>query len=634
MPSPRGKRSPGTGLYCDVMACEKPPHRIQNSARGVGDSTKQENGFSPSRFSPGRASDGFSSQPFSPGGGWSDEGGLRRELAVMKMHLAAILEGQVELQTAIEKIGSNLSLVAAQGAPQATKANDIPLSIHASPSLRDSKGSANPGIAGHKLSRQASGFVSKAEQERLDEAERKRNTLERMFQKAELVWKLEEDANKRRRLGCCSALSMWWKEVRGDSEKFGMFVDIVSSLLIVANAFFLGVAMDYDDGSLIWMMVNLCFTIMFLLELVCRIYSRGLCGHFCDKDNRFMNALDFFLISIDCVQVYYEWNNLVDEDAAGAPSASLFRMIRLVKLARLVRVLKSDVFKELGEMIHGILAGVYTLVWSIALFCVVIYVVALVFRETLGREDRENIFELFETVPRSMFTTFRCSLGDCTSKKGVPIFEFVLRDYGVGLSLFYSLFVFTVAIVLFNVISAMFVESTMTAANHLHLLKKRARMQDDGLLCTRIATLTKRILVVSPDHNSLENGVSMADQVDAVASAEVPREVIDEVIHDPEAKQALVDLDINPLDHARLSDIFDPDNGGTVGVLDIAAGIRRLRGDARRSDVVCLDLMIRSMQAKVDSIMDVVCEVRDTLPPTSNEAERTARSNAVNKATN
>ena len=27
----------------------------------------------------------------------------------------------------------------------------------------------------------------------------------------------------------------------------------------------------------------------------------------------------------------------------------------------------------------------------------------------------------------------------------------------------------------------------------------------------------------------------------------------------------------------RLSDIFDPDNGGTIGVMDIAAGIRRHR---------------------------------------------------------
>lgn len=31
----------------------------------------------------------------------------------------------------------------------------------------------------------------------------------------------------------------------------------------------------------------------------------------------------------------------------------------------------------------------------------------------------------------------------------------------------------------------------------------------------------------------------------------------------------------------RLSDIFDPDNGGTIGVMDIAHGIRRPSGDFR-----------------------------------------------------
>ena len=73
-------------------------------------------------------------------------------------------------------------------------------------------------------------------------------------------------------------------------------------------------------------------------------------------------------------------------------------------------------------------------------------------------------------------------------------------------------------------------------------------------------------------------------------------------------------MNIYVLCQGRLSDIFDPDNGGTIGVMDIAAGIRRhvaagnlrsvadgipafnysdmgrLRGEARRShsDAVCV----------------------------------------------
>merc|ERR1719330_211531 len=125
------------------------------------------------------------------------------------------------------------------------------------------------------------------------------------------------------------------------------------------------------------------------------------------------------------------------------------------------------------------LGGVQTLVWSMVLFLLMVYVLALIFRELLGRKaDHVEVFQLFNSVPRSMFTTFRCSFGDCSTVGGAPLFEQVQLDYGGAHSLFYSLFVFTVTIGIFNVISAIFVESTMAAAMALEQGKRSARLQD------------------------------------------------------------------------------------------------------------------------------------------------------------
>merc|ERR1712147_25243 len=98
------------------------------------------------------------------------------------------------------------------------------------------------------------------------------------------------------------------------------------------------------------------------------------------------------------------------------------------------------------------IGGMTTLLWSMVLFLIALYVVALVFRESLGRREQDRIYEYFENLPRAMFTTFRCSFGDCTTDGGTPLFEHVNASYGGLYSLFYCFFTFTMTVGLYNVI--------------------------------------------------------------------------------------------------------------------------------------------------------------------------------------
>eukprot|EP00931_Biecheleriopsis_adriatica_P062177 TRINITY_DN37448_c0_g1_i1.p1 TRINITY_DN37448_c0_g1~~TRINITY_DN37448_c0_g1_i1.p1 ORF type:complete len:208 (+),score=31.25 TRINITY_DN37448_c0_g1_i1:51-674(+) len=183
-------------------------------------------------------------------------------------------------------------------------------------------------------------------------------------------------------------------------------------------------------------------------------------------------------------------------------------------------------------------------------------------------------------------------------------------ENGLVSVLFYTFATFIISIVLFNVISAMFVESTMAAASTLHLEKKRARMRDEKLLFSKISMLVRCILEASPFHTVPEK---LSESVDEIVQAEVPTELIDVTVSEPLVIAALNELDIDPQDHKRLADIFDPDNGGTVEIADVATGIRRLRGDPRRSDIVCVDLMIRSMQPVLAEILEVVHHLNSEL---------------------
>jgi len=389
-----------------------------------------------------------------------------------------------------------------------------------------------------------------------------------------------------------------------------MAMDTVMGAIICLNAVFIGISMDYGENTIGWLMADSVFSVIFIAEISIKISMKGVCGHFCGP-TRYSNCFDAFLIFIDLVQLAVM---VIAPDAAentgDIPSASLFRVVRLIKLTRLLRLLRSEVFKDLLSMIQGLMGGMTTLAWSMVLFFLMVYVLALLFRELLGRKPRDNVFEFFDSVPRSMFTTFRCSFGDCSTAGGVPIFEYVHKEYGWPLSVFYCLFVFAVTIGLFNVISAIFVESTMVAAMALETCKKKARLQDEKLWNTRITTLVRRIMEVSPDHAMPGR---MSENVEEIHGISVEGAVIDKVIHDPAAVQALNDLDIDPEDHQYLSDILDPDNGGTIEICKLIDGLRRLRGEPRRSDIVTCDLMIRALQKVIADMQLKISEVHEQM---------------------
>jgi len=262
------------------------------------------------------------------------------------------------------------------------------------------------------------------------------------------------------------------------------------------------------------------------------------------------------------------------------------------------------------SMVQGLIGGLRTLLWAMVLFFIIVYVIALLFRELFGRRKVENVYEFFDSVPRAMFTTFRCSFGDCSTAGGVPIFEYVQQEYGGAYSFLYCLFVFGVTIGIFNVISAIFVETTMTVASALADEKKRSRLQDRKLWNSRITGLVRDLMETSVHHDVPGH---LSESVDAIYDINLASSTIDEIVKMPHVQDMLDDLDIDAQDHRILSELLDPDNGGTIGVVDFIDGLRRLRGEPRRSDVVSINMMIRSLQMLTSDIHNLVADTHEVL---------------------
>eukprot|EP00928_Gymnodinium_smaydae_P088307 TRINITY_DN72413_c0_g1_i1.p1 TRINITY_DN72413_c0_g1~~TRINITY_DN72413_c0_g1_i1.p1 ORF type:complete len:587 (+),score=153.15 TRINITY_DN72413_c0_g1_i1:74-1762(+) len=383
--------------------------------------------------------------------------------------------------------------------------------------------------------------------------------------------------------------------------------DSVMSFVIALNAIYMGIAMDLaPEGMSAWFVVDQIFTGIFIVELLFKLKVNGFKAHFCGKGWA-SSCFDAFLITFDVVQlVMLAASTAGSLDSLGI-KASLFRVVRLARLGRIVRLFKSPVFKDLIAMIQGMLGGMSTLMWALALYAVIVYVFALVFRELLGRSNVEHVSAHFGSVWRSMFTVFRCSFGDCSATGGVPIFEHVVdnAEFPAYIPIGYCIFMFVTTIGLFNVISAIFVEATMAVAQSLESKKKKERLHNQTLFANNITIVVKELLRIY-GHPIPEK---LSDEAESIVLVDVPSACIDELVKSETAAQALLELDIDEADFGRLNDILDPDNSGTICVGDLVIGISKLRGDQRRSDIVCVDLMIRTMQKTVYEIHKEVTTV-------------------------
>eukprot|EP00929_Paragymnodinium_shiwhaense_P047979 TRINITY_DN24324_c0_g3_i1.p1 TRINITY_DN24324_c0_g3~~TRINITY_DN24324_c0_g3_i1.p1 ORF type:complete len:668 (+),score=148.92 TRINITY_DN24324_c0_g3_i1:136-2139(+) len=380
-------------------------------------------------------------------------------------------------------------------------------------------------------------------------------------------------------------------------------LDSCIGYIIALNAAFLGYSSDapISQEDVIFS-IDIAFSVVFILELVLKLRLNGLRGQFCGEAAK-LNIFDASIILVDTLQLMLAVL-LTGEEGGGflnMPYISMLRMLRLVRLARMLRLLRLQMFDELITMVSGMAGGLSTLCWAMVLYFFVVYVASLIFREALGHKKFDNVFEYFQDVPRSMFTVFRCSFGDCSSAGGMPIFEYVDMHYGAAYSLFYCVFMFGMTIGLFNVISAIFVDATLAATASMRLKAKKERLQDGDLWATRIGTLVRKL--AAHENMQIKVGGSLVDILDNIYEMDVTLDTMAAIARDDEVKEALDDLDIDPEDHEQLAVILDPDQGGTIAVIELIEGIKRLRGDPKRSDIVQIDLMLRS-------IMKVVQEIR------------------------
>jgi len=202
---------------------------------------------------------------------------------------------------------------------------------------------------------------------------------------------------------------------------------------------------------------------------------------------------------------------------------------------------------------------------------------------------------------------------DCTSDEGKPIFMLVALHYGWMFAAFYCMAIMLMTFGLFNVIVAIYVENTMVSARYSDAKQKRCRLLDQTMFEEKVEELVEFVWRV---HAGKSEGPAV--DIDKLCDMEMTADFFNELREHIEFQDLLQALDVSDEDQIDLFDTLDVDGSGTLDITEMITGISKLRGDARRSDIIGIKLMARAIQAELKDLSMALANMQEDV----NDAKR------------
>merc|ERR1712232_717414 len=174
------------------------------------------------------------------------------------------------------------------------------------------------------------------------------------------------------------------------------------------------------------------------------------------------------------------------------------------------------------------------------------------------------------------------------------------EEYGVMYTLLFGLLEMFMVFGLYNVIAAIYVDKVIVAAKSSEKQLRQQRLRDDKYLNAKVFDL---FAIMWESDECRRNGgqrVSVASSgrgtiLHNMEQMVITRATFDELMQNTEFLQVFRDLDITDEDTAHLFDTLDVDRSGTLDLEEIKNGISKLRGTARRSDMVLVETLLRKV---------------------------------------
>lgn len=364
--------------------------------------------------------------------------------------------------------------------------------------------------------------------------------------------------------------------------------DVMMSIIIVLNTVLIGVEVDLGgDGSKgerewYWYFTEAIFVVIFLGEVVAKIWAHKTWKWiFFDVWNIVTLGVAIFTFVNFVCALFGVYGNL--------RMLSLFRIVGLVRLTRIIR--RYNALVELRLTIQGLVASFQTLVWTVILVAVFLYVCAVVLTKEIGHNrdvygnyrklsggwDHE---EYFGTVGRSMYTLLQCMTLDSWSSR---VARHVIANQW-WMAGFWVVFLVLSTFGILNIVVSVIVEHMLNAAKSN---KKRMQVREERQRRMELESI-RDIFKIADDDGS--GDLSRAEFRQAVLNKEV--------------QWRMRQLDLPLSDAERLFDAIDGDGDKDLSIGEFIKGCAKLKGPAQSKDLLAVQAQADMLAKNMDTLMD------------------------------
>lgn len=346
--------------------------------------------------------------------------------------------------------------------------------------------------------------------------------------------------------------------------------EVCMSLLIISNAIFVGVEVEYSaqfktadhPEAFWWIAVFYCVT--FTIELALRVLAEG--SGFVYKTNWRWNFFDSIIVAISLLEL--AMGDLAEKAAQQVPSIRIIRMARVVRVLRIARVMRQ--FRSLRVLVHSVFNTLRSLMWTLLLLGVILFVFAILFTQAatqnflFGTRQIPELDRTYGTLGKSFMTLFQAISGGVSWRDITrPLGEL----HGAWEMFYLIYFAFTYFAVL-NVVTGVFCQTAIESANRDH----------DLMAAAQLAAKQQYIRELK----------KLFHQVDVDSSGKVTLEEFEESMRDERLQAYFASLDISIDEAFSLFKLLDQDASHAIDIDNFVTGCLKLRGVAKSIDLAMM----------------------------------------------
>mmetsp|Transcript_88264 Transcript_88264/g.248513 ORF Transcript_88264/g.248513 Transcript_88264/m.248513 type:complete len:685 (-) Transcript_88264:94-2148(-) len=373
---------------------------------------------------------------------------------------------------------------------------------------------------------------------------------------------------------------------------FDRVLELVMTIVVFLNVVSLGWFAKAKGHELeVAAAFELVFSSAFVLEIVIKVSRRGFLSYIGGAE-RFWNWFDMgiclFGVADTCTTIV-----VLQSGRFRSSSVVALRMIRLFKVLKLARFFRILRFREMKLFVNGLIGMLKTVSAAFVLLFLVVYGFGVTLVQFVDVADsqvapREDL--LFDTVPRCMFTVFRCLMaGDCSTINGTPIALHMSDSVGTLFTVAFSAAFILMHYGISSLIIALVVDNTLHAA-------QQSEFRQSITAAAKLNT-ARKLRELASVLKEMQPGLDNCSDL-----LFMTREEFNIAIRQKGVKRLLEELDIDEKDQINLFDALDADRNRRLEIDELIHGVLKLGGEARKVDAVAGRVMLDHVSGQVSAL--------------------------------